>query len=54
MAFVRVKHRGGQAYYYLVETTRQPPEFKPRQKVLRYLGTKPPRGRQKGLRHVAN
>ncbi|GAJ02730.1 unnamed protein product, partial [marine sediment metagenome] len=35
-------------YYYLVESYREGGKVK--QRVLRYLGTRPPRGRQKGLR----
>ncbi len=51
MAFVRVKKRGDRKYYFLVETYRLE-DGKPRQRVIRYIGTHPPRGRQKGLRSV--
>lgn len=50
MAFVRTKRQGDRLYYYLVETYYPEGYSKPRQRVLRYLGTRPPRGRQKGLR----
>lgn len=48
MAFVRVKRRGDREYYYLVESYRE--DGKVRQRILKYLGTHPPRGQQKGLR----
>jgi hypothetical protein len=44
MAFVRAQKRGNRVYYYLVETHRE--GKKVRQKVLKYLGTKPPEGWQ--------
>ncbi len=40
MPFVRVKYRGQKAYYYLVESKRE--RNKVRQRIIRYLGTKPP------------
>ncbi|MCL0091124.1 hypothetical protein M1O13_04035 [Dehalococcoidia bacterium] len=40
MPYVRAKHRGQRAYYYLVESKRE--GNKVRQRVIRYLGTKPP------------
>ena len=40
MPFVRTKHRGQKSYYYLVENKRD--GDKVRQRVIRYLGTKPP------------
>ncbi len=40
MSFVRVKHRGQKSYYYLVENKRE--GTKVRQRIIRYLGTKPP------------
>ena len=40
MPFVRAKHRGQKVYYYLVESKRQ--SNKVRQRIIRYLGTKPP------------
>jgi hypothetical protein len=48
MAFVRIKKHGDREYYYLVESFRD--NGKVRQRVLEYLGTHPPRGRQKGLK----
>ena len=40
MAFVRIKHISGRAYYYLVENKRE--GKKVRQKVIKYLGAEPP------------
>ena len=40
MAYVRAKHRGQRVYYYLVESKRE--GNKVRQRIIRYLGTKPP------------
>ena len=40
MPFVRAKHRGQKSYYYLVENKRE--GTKVRQRIIRYLGTKPP------------
>ena len=40
MPYVRAKHRGQKAYYYLVESKRE--GNKVRQRITRYLGTKPP------------
>ena len=40
MAYVRTKRRGRKLYYYLVESKRE--GDKVRQRVIRYLGTKPP------------
>jgi len=40
MAFIRVKRHGNREYYYLVEGKRE--GKKVRQKVIKYLGTKPP------------
>ncbi|MBA7526778.1 hypothetical protein ES705_18948 [subsurface metagenome] len=40
MPYVRVKHRGQKVYYYLVESKRE--GNKVRQRIIRYLGTKPP------------
>ena len=40
MAFIRVKRHGNREYYYLVEGKRD--GNKVRQKVIKYLGTKPP------------
>jgi len=40
MPFVRVKRRGQKVYYYLVESKRE--GNKVRQRIIRYLGTKPP------------
>ncbi len=40
MPFVRAKHRGQKVYYYLVESKRE--GNKVRQRIIRYLGTKPP------------
>lgn len=51
MAFVRVKRHGKRLYYYQVESYREGGQVK--QRVLRYIGTHPPKGRQKGLRGVA-
>lgn len=48
MAFVRCKRRGKREYFYLVETYRENGNV--HQRTLKYLGTKRPRGRQKGLR----
>lgn len=48
MAFVRIKKRGNRKYYYLVESYSEGGKI--RQRVLRYLGTRPPMGRQKGLK----
>jgi len=39
MAYVRTKRRGQRLYYYLVESKRE--GDKVRQRVIRYLGTKP-------------
>lgn len=44
MAFIRAKVSRGKTYYYLVENHRE--GKKVRQKVLKYLGTKPPEGWQ--------
>jgi len=40
MTYVRAKYRGQKAYYYLVESKRE--GNKVRQRIIRYLGTKPP------------
>ena len=40
MPYVRVKRRGQKVYYYLVESKRE--GTKVRQRIIRYLGTKPP------------
>ncbi|MCK4786919.1 MAG: hypothetical protein KAV87_24390 [Desulfobacteraceae bacterium] len=48
MAFVRVKKKDGHTYYYLVESYREGSKVK--QRHLKYLGTRPPMGRQKGLK----
>ena len=40
MAYVRAKHRGQRVYYYLVESKREGNKI--RQRIIRYLGTKPP------------
>jgi len=40
VAFVRTKRQGNRIYYYLVESKRE--GKKVRQKVIKYLGTKPP------------
>ena len=40
MAYIRTKRRGQRLYYYLVESKRE--GDKVRQRVIRYLGTKPP------------
>jgi hypothetical protein len=40
MPYVRAKSRGQRVYYYLVESKRQ--RDKVRQRIIRYLGTKPP------------
>jgi len=49
MAFVREKKkRAGKSYFYLVENVRE--NGKVRQRVIRYIGTKRPRGPQKGLK----
>ena len=40
MAFIRVKRHGNHEYYYLVEGKRE--GKKVRQKVIKYLGAKPP------------
>ena len=48
MAFVRSKRHGNRQYYYLVENYND--HGKIRQRVLKYLGTKPPMGRQKHLK----
>lgn len=48
MAFIRGKKRANREYFYLVESYRE--EGKVRQRVLKYLGSKRPRGRQKGLK----
>ena len=48
MAFVRVKKRGNKQYYYLAENFRQ--DGKVKQRIVRYLGVKRPRGPQKSLR----
>ena len=47
---VRAKKQGDRLYYYLVETYYPEGYTKPRQRVVRYLGVHPPRGRQRGLR----
>ncbi len=47
MAFVRVKYHNKRPYYYLVETYRQ--DGKVRQHIIKYIGTHPPKGPQKGL-----
>jgi hypothetical protein len=47
MAFVRHKKQGNSVYYYLVETL---PGHPRRQHVIRYYGTHPPHGPQKGLK----
>ena len=44
MAFIRAKTIRGHTYYYLVESRREGKNV--RQKVLKYLGTKPPEGWQ--------
>ena len=49
MAFVREKRRGSRRYYYLVENTRQQ-DGKVRQRTIRYIGIKRPKGPQKGLK----
>lgn len=41
--FVRVKYIGGRPYYYLVKSVRVAGKVK--QKILRYLGTRKPRGK---------
>ncbi len=38
MSFIRSKKRGDKTYYYLVEAYRE--NGKPKQRVLKYLGTK--------------
>jgi len=48
MAFVRVKYHNKRPYYYLVETHREGGKVK--QRTLRYIGTRPPKGRQRGLK----
>ncbi|KKK67724.1 hypothetical protein LCGC14_2951220 [marine sediment metagenome] len=48
MAYIREKRRGRRSYYYLVENYRE--DGHTRQRVIKYLGTKRPRGRQKGFR----
>ncbi len=48
MAFIRGKWHGGRCYYYLVENYRE--DGHTRQRVIRYIGTKRPRGRQRGFR----
>ena len=48
MAFVRVKYHDKRPYYYLVETYREGGKVK--QRTLRYIGTRPPKGRQRGLK----
>jgi len=40
MAFIRTKRQGDRIYYYLVENRRE--GKKVRQKVIKYLGAKPP------------
>jgi len=40
MAYVRTKRRGQKLYYYLVESKRE--GDKVRQRIICYLGTKPP------------
>jgi len=40
MPYVRAKRRGQRLYYYLVESKRE--GHKVRQRIIRYLGTKPP------------
>jgi len=40
MPYVRAKHRGQKVYYYLVESKRE--GKKVRQRIIRYIGTKPP------------
>jgi hypothetical protein len=44
MAYVRAKPRGQRVYYYLVESKRE--GKKVRQRIIRYLGTKPPMGEE--------
>ena len=44
MAYVRAKPRGQRVYYYLVESKRD--GKKVRQRIIRYLGTKPPQGEE--------
>jgi hypothetical protein len=48
MAFVTKKRHGNRFYYYLVEGYREGGKVK--QRTIKYLGTRPPRGRQKGLK----
>jgi len=48
MAFIRAKVCRGRTYYYLVENRREGKEV--RQKVLKYLGAKPPEGWQQKKR----
>ena len=40
MSYVRAKRRGQRVYYYLVESKRE--GDKVRQRIIRYLGTRPP------------
>ena len=40
MPYVRTKHRGKRLYYYPVESKRE--GNKVRQRIIRYLGAKPP------------
>ena len=40
MPYVRAKYRGQKVYYYLVESKRE--GKKVRQRIIRYIGTKPP------------
>jgi len=40
VAFIRTKRQGNRIYYYLVENKRE--GKKVRQKVIKYLGAKPP------------
>ena len=44
MSFIRAKVSRGKTYYYLVENRREGKRI--RQRVLKYLGTKPPEGWQ--------
>ncbi|MBA7619875.1 hypothetical protein ES703_27217 [subsurface metagenome] len=49
MAFIREKKQDGRSYFYLVRNFRGE-DGKTRQQHIRYLGTRRPRGRQKGLK----
>jgi len=48
VAFIREKKKNGRSYFYLVENTWD--NGKVRQRLIRYVGTHRPRGRQKGLK----